>query len=94
MSKRTIIIALAAVLVLGGGLAAVLLLTDAPADSDADSSESTTLTLVDKSKDKKGKEIEKPVTRVEVTTASESFVLADNKDGALAVEAYADLPTR
>lgn len=94
MSKRvrTIIIALAAVLVLGGGLAAVLLLTDAPADSDADSSESTTLTLVDKSKDKKGKEIEKPVTRVEVTTASESFVLADNKDGALAVEAYADLP--
>lgn len=95
MSKRvrTIIIALVAVVALGGSLAALLLLTD-PKNDDTDSSDSSTpaISLLDKSKDKDGKTLEKPVTKVEVVTGGETFVIADNKDGALAVTAYQDLP--
>lgn len=96
MSKRmrTILITLVAVLVLGGGLTAVLLLTDEPdADSsDASDASNPTISLVDKTKDKDGKTIEKPVTKVEVSTPSENFTLTDSQEGILSVQAYADLP--
>lgn len=96
MSKRvrTIILALAVILVLGGGLAAVLLLTDDPDSDSSDTSETsdTTISLLDKTKDASGNTLEKPVTRVDMVTPSETFTLEDNADGALAVKAYADLP--
>lgn len=95
MSKRvrTMIIALVAVVALGGGLAAVLLLTD-PKDSESDSSDSSTpaISLLDKSKDKDGKTLEKPVTKVEVQTGDETFTISGNKDGALSVQTYQNLP--
>ena len=94
MSKRmrTLLIALAAVLVLGGGLAAVLLFTEKPEDNDDSSQADTSISLIDKTKDKNGKTLEKPVAKVAITTTGETFTLEKDADGILAVPAYAGLP--
>lgn len=96
MSKRvrTIIIVLIAVVLLAGGLTAVLLLTE-PADGGESGSSDTstnTISLLDKTTDSDGNTLEKPVTKVEVETPDETFTIADNADGILSVEDYADLP--
>lgn len=98
MSKRvrTILIALAAVLVLAGGLTAVLLLTEDPATTDPSSagevSNTAAVTLVDKTVDSSGKTVEQPVTRVAITLETETFEIAPDADGVLSVTDYADLP--
>lgn len=96
MSKRvrTIIIVLIVVVLLAGGLTTVLLLTE-PADGGESGSSDTstdTISLLDKTTDSDGNTLEKPVTKVEVETPDETFTIADNADGILSVEDYADLP--
>ncbi|MGI6264325.1 MAG: DUF4340 domain-containing protein [Acutalibacteraceae bacterium] len=85
MSKRvrTIVIALIAVAVLGGALAAVLLLTEKPAVDDPTPEEDTSVTLSDTAA---------AVTKVEIALTGESFTIASQEDGVLGVTQYADLP--
>lgn len=96
MSKRvrTILIALAAVLVLAGGLTAVLLLTDEPdtTDSSDAGTTDTSVTVLDKSKDASGNTLEQPVTNMTITLAEETFDILPDADGILSVKDYADLP--
>lgn len=91
---RTLIVVLAAVLVLVGALLGLLFLlpqSEETGSSDAADSD-TTVTVVDKTKDGEGQTVKTPVSKAVVTLESESFTVAPGSDGALVVTDYADLP--
>lgn len=88
MSKRvrTLIISLAAVLVLVGALLVLLFVIpkkSSTSSSSADSSD-TTVTVYDKSS--------LTITKISVKNKNEQFTVSPNSDGQLVVEAYMDLP--
>ncbi len=100
MSKRIrhLIIALAALVLVGGIVAAVLFWLpgeETPDDPDTAVTEPTeppAIVIVDKRTDKDGKTVSEPVLSVDIQNAEDSYLITKGDDGTMAVERYADLP--
>ena len=89
---RTLLLSGAAVVVLGGVLAVLLLVPGGEGlDTSSQASSDPTISLLDKTTDADGETVEQPVKDLSVKLESEEFAFVD-KDGELAVEAYQDLP--
>ena len=91
---RTLIIVLAAVLVLTGSLLSLLYLVPDKSDSSSSSdttSSDTSVKLISKNKDASGTTVTNPVTKASIKNPSEEYTISLNSDNQLVVDKYADL---
>ena len=98
MSKRVrnMLLSLVALLAVGALVAVVLWMPSATPSEDTDTTTATTtavqdIVIIDKTKNANGGAVQKPVVRVDIQNAQDTFAIITRDDTTMAVEAYREL---